>query len=272
MADDLVTEMFDAEPEIREWQERIRSFGVATPGSPLARDDETWEPSAPLATALAKLGSSAEHLLAALAVVQQQHPLAPYTLLRTAFLSASHAVWILAPLEGEVRQARALYVGQQFNANYQTYLAAANKAEQIIARTAAIVLGHLKIRERGALMVAATLPKTGGRGDTDVIRLAAKSVADSALHLESVAGQPLTADHWVDQAEAQWRMMSGDTHSLPWSALTRRRAGSSEPMRVGRLHSFDVHLDERAVAESFHVSLMTARHAWRLLDGLNAKP
>jgi hypothetical protein len=79
VADDLVTEMFDAEPEIREWQERIRSFGVATPGSPLARDDETWEPSAPLATALAKLGSSAEHLLAALAVVQQQHPLAPYT-------------------------------------------------------------------------------------------------------------------------------------------------------------------------------------------------
>lgn len=253
---EAVEELKQSYPELDEWRSRTRSPLTPSSGSALAQDDAVW-PRAPLSAIIGtKLAAAVDHLQAfrVLSEARSYHPVATYTLTRSALLAASEALWMLGPEHGPLRQSRGLWVARDADEEHLKYLRTIRDGPGVRWRSLADVHLHLVVRRHAAGLYRASLPKPGATGGLDVIKWAAEYL------------QPHSAE-WVAQACGQWRAGSGNAHGFQYAAI----AGLDlhpEPEPVSGLDVFGAGGSPLKAWQNYYVPAKTLRRAWQRWDEL----
>lgn len=189
------------------WRTVIASRPEPKSDSALASDDLIWSWAPPTSLCLATLGSAREHLHAIRLLIEagELFPSVTSTLARSALMSASVAVWMLAPDQASERQRRMLTFALE---DYRNHIAFGDK----VSRTFHIEDIHPKaddqlsrLRQRSDEVRELLDPLGGpvGWNMTDTIIPAAinETTPDSRQQA---------------QFESRWRVMSGAAHGFVW--------------------------------------------------------
>lgn len=238
------------------WRKRAQSAPEEPDGhSVLAVDDEAWSWMPLSSVAWGKLVGAVDHLQAARVLVEAEsfHPLATYTLTRSALIASSEALWLLGPDDADLRRARGLWLAKETHMEHVKFLREVRRqpgALRAISFVRAVQEAHIV----GIRYASAGLP---GPGPTDALGI----VDWTARHM-----QP-GREHWRYQARAQLRQGGGDAHSVMWSAMSRspRDAGAASD---GRLHVFGAGGSPVHAWRAYYVPFEVMRRAWARWDVL----
>lgn len=252
-------ELFRMFDELDPLRARLRQVTLPHPRSPLADDDRRWTFSPLSALTMAKLGACVDHLqsVRVLCEAESFHPMATYTLTRSALLTASQAAWALAPADPLLRQSRGLALAREIDRHRGNYLRAVGKTPAALPRPLCLALLNVLMHEIGAKWIALDLPSPGGTGDTDVIAAAARAM------------QPGQRD-WEWQAVAHWRGSSSDAHGNLFGA-TLRSPVAARPTGDG-LAEISTGGDVLQTYHHFYVPFQTLLWAFRRWDRLATAP
>lgn len=170
-------------------------------GSSLAGDDRVADPYQVSHAVRAALGSSIDHMHAVVNLLGEAkalHPMAPFTMLRSALESSATALWLLQPSNRSERLTRRLR------------LAAADTRDADQARRGAGLTSPQPLDEQ--LRQLQDICRRGS-GDTQTIAASAPSATSILEHADQVLGS-----HW-DFLTA-WRICSGIAHARQWAHLS----------------------------------------------------
>lgn len=241
------------ESDLEDWRLRAQRLEVPERGSDLQLDDSGFAEHPISEMARICLISAGEHLrLAWTAILAGQvYPIAHFTTLRSALLSASQAVYILGPDQASVRRGRGLAVvaesykrSRQFHKETLKYPDLTDdERRQVNSQIEWLTTRLGQTRQAGA-EVALNISDA-------VIPYASKLVYGGNEHLEL-------------EVNLLWRKLSGDAHALTW-AMAQRTAFRSA--RVGQILSEGTNggsLEE--IAQPFEASFQILRRGWSLYD------
>lgn len=256
---EALRELAASYPKLDEWRFRLREPMVPGRSSALALDDSAWPPSPLSVVAASKIASGVDHLQAmrVLAEAKSFHPMATYTLSRSALLAASEAVWLLGPAEAGTRQSRGLRSVERGYKEQLNHLREVAKGQGVIWPAAALLRGHLELRMRGVAIRAAEAKASGLPDATSIIQVAARLMQP---------GLP----EWEHQAVAQWRSGSGSAHAHQYAALgPMSEAIGPDPDGTG-LHIFQSGGSVLLTWQRHYVAFATLRFAWARWDDLSS--
>ncbi len=232
------------------WRERLRETDDPPAGSAFELDDRAWWPFPLSSCAWSKLASAVDHLQAVRIMVDagSLHPIATFTLTRSALLAASEALWLLGPEDRALRQSRGLWLAEVADKEHLLWSKEAAKGPGVIWPALAALRVTREAHLRGYPIARHDLPSPGPTSGLDVIAWAAQYL------------QP-GREEWVAQARAQWRQGSGNAHSHAFAAMSsdaRERGRSSD----GKLRVYGVGGSPLRTFHAYHVPFETCRRAW----------
>lgn len=246
--------VLDTFPIVDQWQ-KVSTF-VPGSGSELKGDDTDWPPFAASQVAWFSIASAVEHLyavrvhLAPLGEVQGTLlALAHQTLVRTALVSGSIAVWMLAPPERALRVKRAReYTAFSYD-QHRLFLAGLLEHAPEHIGTQKVLEGVEQRRQELAALRLLNGEKATFN-TTDTISTAASVVFAPDAAREVVLG---------------WRVGSGAAHALPHSLLGRPGVvPTSAPDRDGS-RLFLAQGSFALIANQYMAAYYVAERAWSLL-------
>jgi hypothetical protein len=189
------------------WRTVIASRPEPTPDSELANDDQIWPWTPPTSLCIASLGSAREHLHGVRRLIEARElfPSVTSTLARSALMSGSIAVWMLAPDDAVERHRRMLTFALE---DYRNHIAFGTQVSQTfhvddIHPEAGEQMNRLRQRSDE---VRALLGPLGGP-----LRWSLTDIIIPAAMRETSADQRQRA-----QFESRWRVMSGAAHGFIW--------------------------------------------------------
>lgn len=218
-----------AERRIRETFEQVRTWH-RTPlfepsvGAELRLDDEEWPYLATSQLSKSGLDVAAEHLFTVASLVESGEilPFAFRSILRTALVGSSQAVWLLAPNSLEERTTRLRTLVAEMYRRHEPYLSGLLTLNELMGEppheNTTKVRDHLSNRAEEMRMLRALANERAKWNDTSAIEEAAKA---------AFAGRA-DVDVLVQNASLEWKAGSGVSHGLVWPLL-----GSTGTRAVG---------------------------------------
>jgi len=189
------------------WRTAIACRPEPSAGSDLANDDRIWPWTPPTSLCIASLGSAREHLHAVRRLIEARElfPSVTSTLTRSALMSGSIAVWMLAPDDANERHRRMLTFALE---DYRNHIAFGTQVSQTfhvddIHPEADEQMSRLGERSAEVRSLLGVRGGPLGWNLTDTIIPAAMR--------ETTADQRQRA-----QFESRWRVMSGAAHGFLW--------------------------------------------------------
>lgn len=247
-----------AEARLRETFDQVRLWH-RTPlfepsiGAELRLDDEEWPFLATSQLSKSGLDVAAEHLFVIVNLIDagQIMPFAFRSILRTALVGSTQAVWLLAPDDRAERATRLRVLVAEMYRRHEPYLDGLLTLNQLMGEPphadTAMVRAHVRDRAEQVRMLRALAEERGRWNDTDAIEKAAQA---------AFANKP-NVDVLVHEALLEWKAGSGVSHGLVWPLL-----GSAGTRGVGAV---DAH--GRRVIEA-RGSLLRVENAYRLAYGM----
>lgn len=189
------------------WRTVIASRPEPSPGSELANDDGIWPWTPPTSLCIASLGNAREHLHAVRRLIEARElfPSVTSTLARSALMSGSIAVWMLAPDDANERRRRMLTFALEDYRNHIAFGAQVLQTFHVddVQPSAEEQMNRLRQRSDE---VRSLLGQLGGPipwNLTDIVIPAAMR--------ETAPDQRQRA-----QFESRWRVTSGAAHGFLW--------------------------------------------------------
>lgn len=251
----------DLVPKLDGWRQRTESSFEVAENSPLWCDDQVW-PTWPLTScAHSTLASAVDHMQAIRVLIEADslHPMATFSLSRSALLASSTAIWLLAEREAKQRQARGLIWVREVLEKQRDWHSTAAKTQEVYWGRLATVACFNLMRRRGIewAFVREDLPRASRMpNSTRIVTYAAERAFQG--------GTAQMAQYIV----AHWQSASSDAHGLPWGALQRGADGRREPSG-SVLHEFQMGGDLGVTVRHLHEAAVMTSWAWRRLDELN---
>lgn len=211
-ADQMRAQLRHLEQDLETLHGRVTRAAQATvpASSPLAADNLA-SPVIPMSTiAVMSISSGLDHMrLSVGALVQGQHSIGHYTLVRAALLAVSRALYVLAPDHALERQVNSLWLlkhdltqaGLMNKGVFQPVMPAAVYAEQSAYFRGLVDQVNQALRDRGSLQGDSRGPSDGSIID------AAADVMSKTVDAASVA---------TFGFKSTWHMNSGYAHSYSW--------------------------------------------------------
>jgi hypothetical protein len=171
------------------------------PGSSLAGDDRAANPYQISHATRSALGSSVDHMHAVINLLGEAkalHPMAPFTMLRSALESSATALWMLFPDARPERLTRRLR------------LAVVDARDRHQARAGAGLAGGPTLDEQIREIQGIC---RRGNGNVQIVAARDPSVTTILDHADQVLGS-----HW--HYLTAWRICSGIAHARPWAHLS----------------------------------------------------
>jgi hypothetical protein len=250
---------------IESWQDRVQQDPLtAQPGSSLAADDRTL-PSQPAShVAYSGLLVAVEHLHLVRSTFMATHllyPAAYFTVLRTAMMGASQAIWVLT---GQ-RQKRCEHA-------LRIVIDDINQRRKLIEDLGTLTAEHQAVVDESLRKLATRLDEASAAATQIGLRL--DNIKKYKLDMTTVIKEatrsafPGTDEDSAKMRESAgflWRSTSGHAHGTPSSRLTLIRAEDAVRRPDGSVTvQPEVSIDGITVV-LFNVMLMTSE-AWRLYD------
>lgn len=191
------------------WRTVIASRPEPRPDADLVNDDRVWPWAPPTSLCIASLGSAREHLHAIRLLIEagELFPSVASTPARSALMSGSIAVWMLAPDDANERRRRMLTFALEDYRNHLAFGAQVSRTRTFhiddIHQTADEQMGRMRQRSDEIRAVLSPLGGPISWNLTDVIIPAAMQA--------TVPEQRQRA-----QLESRWRVMSGAAHGFIW--------------------------------------------------------
>jgi hypothetical protein len=247
------------DPDIERWLARLRR-GPWLPeaGSELAEDDREerlgdWPVSQ---LAWFSFGSGAEHLLAVRRQIAngETSPLASHTLLRSALLSASQAVWLLAPDDRPSRMARARELMLEIHEQRRKYIADLRQSVNRMGRAPDALLDKA---------LAETDEHIGRiRSQRDI---ASETAIYQATRLIEQAGLRSFGSGFDIEQRLAWREGLCAVHGFVWSLMARKSTQLSAIPDNPALSAASPLMALHDLVDPYRLTYGNLRRAWRLL-------
>lgn len=188
---------------------------VPNVGSQLRADDDEWPYMSISQLSKVGLDVAAEHLYACRVLVEagELFPFVHRSLLRTALVGATQAVWLLDPDDGSERTRRhRVLMATMYKRHYQ-YLSELLTLNDLRGEphdtNTETVHDHVAARKGELEKLRAQYSEKSNWNDTDAIKAAARACWTRSADVENL----------VQEALLEWQAGSGASHGLVWSAL-----------------------------------------------------
>lgn len=238
-------------PDLDGWQSRGPKEEEPHRGSDLYIDDQLFA-SMPLSQMIRlSLLSSSEHLrvIRDTLTAQNLYPTAVYTVLRSALVGASQAVWIMFPEDRGTRQERGLILVEEMIRQSRVVLLAPSKTAPSPSDAAAIQQQVRFLDERLDFLSSRRTTRSK-LSQTDMIGWALDHTF-SDLGLQ-------------DAGRIWWRRMSSDAHVLGWSLFQRSAVSGVD--RRSSIATFSGSGSFEDLANPYMASFRMLKHGWSLFD------
>lgn len=237
-------------PALEEWRPVVAEGFEPEPGSQLADDDADWPPWPISSLATIALGVAFDHLDAVRHTITNGHffPMAHESLIRSALIGASQAVWMLAPNDANKRCERARVVASYVYEEHRKYLNAVRLSDSALPDLESVA--QFNAQRQAQLSERRTAAgEHQNFQTTTVIREAATEVM---------------LPHLVPEVEVIWRGGSGAAHGLVYALLGHDYSEQSTPPDEYGRATFSVSGGAGRMANSYLCVFELARQGWGL--------
>lgn len=249
--DPYLVAMEDTFADLDGW--RLRGAKVEEPqrDSDLYVDDLVFSSMPMSQMARLSLLSASEHLRVVrdTLTARNLYPTAVHTVLRSALVGASQAVWMLHPDDGTVRQERGLILVEEVIRQSRVVLVEPGKTSPSPSEAAAIKEQVRFLDERLARVRSLRTSATQLNQTTLIGWALEHTFSDPALQ---------------DAGRIWWRRMSSDAHVLGWS-LFQRSVVSQVDRRSG-IATFNGSGTLEELANPYVACFRVLKHGWSLFD------
>lgn len=255
-----------AERRIRDTFEQVRVWH-RTPlfepnvGAELRPDDEEWPYLATSQLSKSGLDVAAEHLFAVITLIdaQQVLPLAFRSILRTALVGSTQAVWLLAPDDRSERTKRLRTLVAEMYHRHEPYLDGLLTLNELMGepphRNTMKVRDHVRERAEQMRMLRTLAQERAKWNDTDAIEKAARAAFSTQANVEVL----------VQEALLEWKAGSGVSHGLVWPLLGSAGTRTTGPVDKHGRRVIEARGSLVRVENAYKLAYWMTDAGWKLL-------
>jgi len=230
-------------------------------GSQLRADDDAWPYMSISQLSKVGLDEAAEHLYASRVLIEagELFPFAHRSLLRTALVGATQAVWLLAADDGAERTRRHRVLMATMYQRHRQYLGELMALNDLLGEphdtNTQLVHDHIVERQDELDKVRVERGEKANWNDTESIKEAARA---------SWAESP-KVDALVQEALLEWQAGSGASHGLVWSALGQAGTSPVTGPNAQGLAVISAGGSHLRIANAYMLAYWLTSYGWKLL-------